>query len=151
MRVPLRVSDPNNLHSRSQPASSLPSSPPCKVAPMAATVASSRRSTSVSSTSTQHSSSPSISKGATARSAAGPRVSSNLTPASRRNSTRLATPPPTNANGESHESLSAALRQETDAKEQARCLSSSDTSNGHLPAGPSSSFSSRTKIAWYHP
>ncbi|KAI0034284.1 hypothetical protein K488DRAFT_45803 [Vararia minispora EC-137] len=84
---------------------------------MPATVAppSSRRSTSISSAST-HSPSSSISRGATARSTANPRQSSVLSPASRRGSLKASTPPP--INGDTRESLSASLRQETEAKEQ---------------------------------
>lgn len=75
----------------------------------------SRRSTSVSSGST-HSPSSSISKGATARAAASPRVPSNLSPASRRGSIKSPSPPA--LTGETRESLALALRHETDAKEQ---------------------------------
>ena len=75
----------------------------------------SRRSTSVSSGST-HSPSSSISKGATARAAASPRVPSNLSPASRRGSIKAPSPPA--LTGETRESLALALRHETDAKEQ---------------------------------
>ncbi|VDB99780.1 unnamed protein product [Peniophora sp. CBMAI 1063] len=74
-----------------------------------------RRSTSVSSGST-HSPSSSISKGATARAAASPRVPSNLSPASRRGSIKSSSPPA--ITGETRESLALALRHETDAKEQ---------------------------------
>ncbi|CCL98986.1 uncharacterized protein FIBRA_00994 [Fibroporia radiculosa] len=77
----------------------------------------SRRSPSVSSTSTTSS----IAKGATARSAVSPRVSSSLSsPAARRGSLKGSAAPPL-VNGEpreTRESLTASLKQETEKKEQ---------------------------------
>ncbi|KAA1468152.1 hypothetical protein DENSPDRAFT_869517 [Dentipellis sp. KUC8613] len=73
----------------------------------------SRRNPSISSTSSTN---PSITRGATARSAANTRVSSSLSSPARRGSVKAATPPPVNA--ESREALSASLKQETEHKEQ---------------------------------
>ncbi|EMD42194.1 hypothetical protein CERSUDRAFT_110735 [Gelatoporia subvermispora B] len=56
----------------------------------------------------------SISRGATARSA----VSARPTPAARRASVKAPTPPTPHTNGETRESLSASLKQETEKKEQ---------------------------------
>lgn len=62
---------------------------------------------------------PSITRVATARSAASPRVASSLNSSlARRHSSKVA-PPSTIINGESPESLSISLKQETDQKEQA--------------------------------
>ncbi|KAJ7110102.1 hypothetical protein C8R44DRAFT_712717 [Mycena epipterygia] len=55
---------------------------------------------------------PAIARGATARSAASPRVSSSLAPAAARRTSLKATPP------EARDALSASLKQETDQKEQ---------------------------------
>ncbi|KAJ7181775.1 hypothetical protein C8R43DRAFT_970412 [Mycena crocata] len=55
---------------------------------------------------------PAIARGATARSAASPRVSSSLAPAAARRISLKATPP------EARDALSASLKQETDQKEQ---------------------------------
>jgi len=94
-----------------------PRSRPSSSTSMATSVGppSSRRSNSISSASS-HSPSSSISRGATARSAAAARPPSNLSPASRRGSIR--TPVTPLANDETRETLSANLRQETEAKEQ---------------------------------
>ncbi|KAI0051723.1 hypothetical protein FA95DRAFT_1534081 [Auriscalpium vulgare] len=75
--------------------------------------ASTRRPTSISSSSSPP---PSIARGATARSAVNPRVASSLGSPARRGSLKAATPPPA-INGETRESLAAALKQETDEKE----------------------------------
>ncbi|KAH9922991.1 hypothetical protein B0H21DRAFT_781494 [Amylocystis lapponica] len=81
----------------------------------------SRRTSTVAASSTAPLSS-SISRGATARSAASPRVSSSLNaPAARRASPKGSASPPRTANGEareSRESLSTSLKQETEKKEQ---------------------------------
>lgn len=82
-----------------------------------ATTASSRVSSSAPSRRTPTSSPPPaapIARGATARSAVPPRVSSSAV--SRRSS--LKAPAPIPANGETRESLSVSLKQETDQKEQ---------------------------------
>ncbi|KAJ7492514.1 hypothetical protein FB451DRAFT_535856 [Mycena latifolia] len=55
---------------------------------------------------------PAIARGATARSAASPRVSSSLAPAAARRTSLKATPP------EARDALSASLKEETDQKEQ---------------------------------
>ncbi|KAJ6503420.1 hypothetical protein C8R47DRAFT_203134 [Mycena vitilis] len=67
-----------------------------------------RTSSSTSSTSPP----PAIARGATARSAASPRVSSSLAPAAARRTSLKATPP------EPRDALTASLKQETDQKEQ---------------------------------
>ncbi|TCD69974.1 hypothetical protein EIP91_005563 [Steccherinum ochraceum] len=90
-------------------------------APSRATPPASRRSASVSSTT---SSPPSIHKGATARSAVSPRVSASLHPPARRASIKGASPPL--VNGETRESLSVHLKQETEKKEQALQLQDKD-------------------------
>lgn len=61
---------------------------------------------------------PAISRGATARSAVNPRVSSSLSSPARRSSLSRVTPP-TN-NGETRESLAQSLRNEIEQKEQVR-------------------------------
>ncbi|KAF8167992.1 hypothetical protein B0H34DRAFT_792652 [Crassisporium funariophilum] len=59
---------------------------------------------------------PTLARGATARSAASPRLSTLNSPASRRPVTKSASPIPI-VNGEVHDALSASLKQETDQKE----------------------------------
>ncbi|THH20851.1 hypothetical protein EW146_g588 [Bondarzewia mesenterica] len=61
-------------------------------------------------------SSPPIARGATARSAVTPRVSSSLASSPRRNSVKTAIPPV--VNGQTRESLAASLKSETEHKEQ---------------------------------
>ena len=62
---------------------------------------------------------PLVTRGATARSVASPRLNPATTP--RRPPAKSVSPVPPVANGESHEALSASLKLETDKKEQV-CL-----------------------------
>ncbi|KAI0080251.1 hypothetical protein K474DRAFT_1657960 [Panus rudis PR-1116 ss-1] len=87
-------------------------------APSRATPPGSRRSGSVSSSSSPPTG-PSIARGATARSAVSPRVSASINGVPRRGSVKGAAHSPSpSLNGETRESLSASLKQETEQKEK---------------------------------